>query len=150
MCQVVLFFVVFMCFHPFYFLTCQSIDSKLFTVLWVCFSCGRQVLEVNLLLILSSEWYLPCGAADVEIYKECRKRFTHYTIPLLRLFLSSVCCILVRCINLILVWDDLSSPSISPLSPYLHLSPCPDSQPLRVDVAVLSTSNRGQDLTFSL
>lgn len=156
-CQVVCFFVLSMCFRPL-LLTCQTVEGRhtvSHLLYWWCFwALGGGFLQWTRLPDLPSEWFALWRAWQWDNW-----RVTDYnerlTTPLLRLFLSPECCILVRfCVNQMSVWAKIQIPVFSlSLGPYRPTSTSqlrhPSSQPLRVDVAVLTTSSKGQDPTFS-
>lgn len=139
-----LFLCAFHVLSPFAFANCRG---KSFTVLWVVGLLGGGFLQWTRLPDLPSEWFALWRGWQRDIWwviDDC-EWLTYSAIPLLLTpFLVPQCAVYPCevCVNQMSVWAKIQIP----LSPYL--SP-PYSQPLRVDVAVLSTSSRGQDPTFS-
>lgn len=157
-CQVVCLFVLFMCFQPL-LSTCQTVEGRHTVSRFLC--CGVfELWEAGFCSEPASLWP---SLRVVCLVERVTKRYMmsdrlsreinllyHPTPP--PVLVPSVPYILVRFLLIRCLSESKyprPSPSILPLSPYL-LPPSPSSsQPLRVDVAVLSTSNRGQGPTFS-
>lgn len=158
-CQAVCFFVLFMWFHPL-LLTCQTVAGRhnVSHLLYCGFfwALGGRFLHWTCPPDLPSEWFALWRGWQWDIWwgTDFHERLT-YTIPLLCLFLvPGVLYPCEVCVYRISVWAKFPIPLftlnlalIAPPPPFL--SPHPSSQPLRIDVAVLSTSSRGQDPTFS-
>lgn len=139
-CPVVCFFVLFTCSHPL-LLTCQTVEGR-HTVSHLLYrggvlSFGKQVFSAANLPPRPSQSGLPCGEGDNEIFDrvtDYHQRSTYSTIPLLRLFL--VLYPHEVCVNKMSLFAVNLSLIAQPPPPHL----C--SQPLRVDVAVLSSSSK--------
>lgn len=139
--------------------TCQTVEGRHAVSHLLCcgfLSFGGQVSAVNLpprpplRVVCLVERVTMRNVVSDRLWRD----LTYSTIPLLCVFLSPVCCNLVRfCVNQMSVWAKITIPvftlnlALIALPP--PLTPRPSSQPLRVDVAVLPTSSRGQDPTFS-
>lgn len=154
-CQVVCFFVLFMCFHPL-LLKCQTVEGRhtVSHLLYCGFlSFGRQVSAVNLPPCLSlrvvclvervTMRYMVSDRLLWEINLLCHPTPPPFLVP-------SVPYILVRFVLIRSLSEPKSQYPHTQSCPYRRTSylspPHPSSQPLRVDVAVLSTSSsRGQD-----
>lgn len=128
---------------------CESL-----TVLWVFLALGGRFLHWTCLPDLPSEWFALRRGWQWDIWwgTDYHERLT-YTIPLLCLFLvPNVPYPCEVCVYRISVWAKSPIPlftlNLALIAP-TPSSPYPSSQPLRIDVAVLSTSSRGQDPTFS-
>lgn len=103
---------------------------KSFSVLWVSWALGGRFLQWTCLPDLPSEWFCLAERAATRYISwvtDYHGRLTYSTVPLLCLFLSPVCCILVRfSVNQMSVWAKIPTPlnlALITLPPPLAPSP---------------------------